>query len=143
MKHAIVICIALLILVACSGPLAVKGMGPDKDFIALSVLPDGNDGRLVTLRGWVSMRHEDWNLWATQSDHENWNTVRCISLSNYDELRGHAREFDGRFVEITGTLIKDATNGGKLVRLGSCREVAISLDGLGSIRIVSEEGSGN
>lgn len=134
-SHSITIICALL-LSACSGSSAVKSIAADESFLSASMFHEKSDGELVTLRGWVSMRHEDWNLWATWSDHEDWNTTRCISLSGYDELRDHAKDFDGKLVEVTGTLLSDATERGRIVRLGSCREVAIRVNGLSSVRLV-------
>jgi hypothetical protein len=126
-----------LLLPACSISTGLRNAAADEAFLSALISPDRNNGKVVTLKGWVSMRHEDWNLWATPADRENWNTARCISLSGYDDLRDYAADFDGKFVEITGTFTSDATEGGRIVRLGACSDIALRVDGLSSVRLAS------
>lgn len=95
------------------------------------------DGKSVVVRGWISLRHEDKNLWATWHDHEQWETSRCISLINYDSLVGQENLLDGKYVEVTGILRSDASEEGRLIRLASCRNVGIEILGVSSIKTIN------
>lgn len=125
-----------IVLAACAGSPRLGIVPPDEAFILAATYPDYFDGKEVSLRGWITLRHEDWNLWATSADQEEWNTPRCISLSGYYSLRDEADEFDGRLVEVTGTILSDASLGGKVIRLGACRDVAIKISGPSSVKLV-------
>lgn len=125
--------IILLTIAACSIGKPARDLTPDAAFLQAAKAPVEFDGREVKVRAWISFRHEDKNLWATWRDHENWETTRCISLVNYDVLD---ESLDGRFVEVSGILKSDASNNGELIRLASCRNVAIEISGREAIRVL-------
>lgn len=129
---------SLWILAACSSriPMAT-GFPADQRFLDVAANPQQFNGREVTFRAWITLRHEDKNLWATMRDHENWETLRCVSLVNYDSLDGLERDLDGRIVEVTGTVINDASQGGTVLRLGACRDVAVEISGPSAIKPVA------
>lgn len=115
-------------LVACSPASSLQREAvADPLFLQVAAAPQTFEGKTVTLRGWVSLRHEDRNLWVTKADHERWQTPRCLSLSLYDALLDRAGELDGRLVEVTGVVSSDASKGGRVIRLGACRDVAIAV----------------
>jgi hypothetical protein len=91
------------------------------------------DGQKVTVKAWITLRPEDKNLWSTWSDHEDRETTRCISLANYDSID---EELDGAFVDVTGVVRRDATDGGKRLRLAACRDLAIDVTDPATIRKV-------
>lgn len=111
---------------------------PDPEFLKIAISPEDFDGEMVTIRGWMSLRFEDRNLWATRKDHEDWETRRCISLVNYSALKEVQGALDGRYVEVSGILRSDATMSGTLIRLASCRKVGIEISGASSVRLLFE-----
>lgn len=132
MKNSWIMLTTALFIAGCaSGSIAHKAE-PDANFLKISESPSSYDGKAVTVEAWITLRHEDKNLWATWQDHENWETTRCISLSNYDSL---SEKLDGKRVKVTGVLHADASNGGKLLRLASCRSVAIEVSGPNAIEL--------
>lgn len=125
---------------ACTSLGAAGGDTPaDKNFLDVARSPGKFNGQVVKLRAWISVRHEDHNLWATWKDHENWETTNCISLVNHGSLEGWEAAVDGRFVEVTGTVIDDASEGGTVLRLGSCRDVALEIAGPSAIKLVAPQ----
>jgi len=126
-------------LVACSSSGLVKNDFPaDQRFLDVAENPKKFEGHEVTLRAWITLRHEDRNLWATMKDHESWKPVRCLSLVNYDALANLEPDLDGHFVEVTGTVINDASNNGTVIRLGACRDSAIEISGPSAIRLMTQ-----
>lgn len=105
-------------------------------FLEIADNPSEFDGRTIRVTGWISLRHEDKNLWATPSDHEDWNIKHCISLIGYDKLNADA--LDGKYVEVNGVLRKDASESGNLIRLASCRDVAIEIENASSVSVVED-----
>ncbi|TMN16529.1 hypothetical protein [Pseudoxanthomonas sp. X-1] len=137
---------SLCVIVLCAGLSACNSLGAaegdtpvDETFLEVARNPDKFAGQVVTLRAWISVRHEDNNLWATLKDHENWETRRCISLVNYSSLEGMEAAMDGHFVQITGTVIDDASKSGTVLRLGSCRDVALEIAGPSSIKLIAPQ----
>lgn len=112
------------------------GQMADQRFVEIAINPSGYDGSVVTIKGWISLRHEDKNLWATWADHEDWNTERCISLVGYDKLDADA--LDGKYVEVLGVLRKDASENGAIIRLASCRDVAVEVNAASAVSLVNE-----
>ena len=106
----------------------------DPLFLQASMSPSDFEGREIVVRAWITLRHEDKNLWATWQDHEKWETAHCISLVNYDSLDP---SLDGRYVEIIGVIRSDASNRGNLLRFASCREVAIEVAGPSAVRLIA------
>lgn len=132
--HTIWLCVGLL---ACSSlGTPERNIPADSTFLSVARSPQRFDGQVVTFRAWISLRHEDKNLWTTWRDHENWETTNCISLENYGVLEGMEPSVDGRYVELTGKIINDASEGGSVLRLGSCRDVAIEITGVSPIQAV-------
>ncbi|WP_141453162.1 hypothetical protein [Pseudoxanthomonas sp. z9] len=123
-------------LAACSSHKLKTELSADQRFLDVAANPKQFEGKEVTFRAWITLRHEDKNLWATMSDGENWETLRCVSLINYDSLDGRKRDLDGRMVEVTGTIVSDASEGGTIIRLGACRDVAIEISGPSAIKLV-------
>ncbi|TAA39645.1 hypothetical protein [Pseudoxanthomonas winnipegensis] len=135
--HVTGLCVGLL---ACTSIGYAGGDGPaDEKFLDVARNPGKFNGQVVTLRAWISIRHEDKNLWATWKDHEDWETTNCISLVNYGSLEALEASIDGRFVQVTGTVIEDASKGGTVLRLGSCRDVALEIAGPSSIKVVAPQ----
>ncbi|MGH8037669.1 MAG: hypothetical protein ACREPD_08015 [Stenotrophomonas sp.] len=99
----------------------------DQSLLDVASDPYAFDGRDVSITAWITYRHEDLNAWATARDHEEWNTVRCLSLSNYDSFDKDLKALDGRYARISGAVVSDASEGGSLLRFGACRDVAIRL----------------
>jgi len=129
----------------CAGLLACSSLGApgrnipaDSKFLDVARSSQKFDGQVVMLRAWISLRHEDKNLWATWKDHEAWETTNCISLANYGALEGMEASIDGRYVEVTGTIINDASKGGTVLRLGSCRDVALEITGASSVKTITQ-----
>jgi len=97
----------------------------DPGFLDVAASPQTFDGQTVTLKGWLSLRAEDRNLWATRADHDAWRTDRCISLSMSAAKLDEISVLDGRVVEVTGVVSRDGSKGGSVIRLGACRDAAI------------------
>jgi len=124
--------VASMLMVVASGCASIDLMHPsDPEFLRAAESPGAFDGKTITIRGWITLRHEDKNLWATWRDHENWETTRCISIINYDSLDD---ALDGKYVEVTGVMREDASMGGTLLRLASCRNAAIEVDGPSAVK---------
>ena len=134
MKAFSIGCICLL--TACAGPRTVASPLPDFTFLEVARNPVNFDGKVVTVRGWITVRDEDKNLWATWEDHEKWRTPQCISLIHYDLLRGSEKALDGRYVEIRGVLRADASKQGNVIRPASCRDPGIEIADRSSIKIL-------
>ena len=134
MLHVTWFCAGLL---ACSSPdTPSRNVAVDSRFWEVAQSPQNFDGQVVTFRAWISLRHEDRNLWATWKDHQSWDTTRCISLANYGSLESMEASIDGRLVEVTGVIINDASKDGTVLRLGACRDVALELVGASSIKTI-------
>lgn len=118
---------------ACTS-VALRQEVADPLFLKAAMSPSDFEGKEVVVRAWITLRHEDKNLWATWQDHENWETMHCISLINYDSLD---KSLDGRYVEVTGVVHSDASSGGNLLRLASCREVAIEIVGSSAVTLIA------
>lgn len=124
-------------MIGCTNVSNVKALVVD-DIFQILASPALYDGKEVTIRGWISMRHEDNNLWSTWQDHEAWNVNKCISLKNYFSKEDLRKSVDGKFVEIKGIFYMDADRdkNGLIVRSGSCNKFAIEFDGQSSIQIL-------
>ncbi|WP_279207352.1 hypothetical protein [Stenotrophomonas indicatrix] len=126
----IAFCCSLAILACSSMAPSRQATKADPLFLDVAAAPHAFEGQTITLRGWVSLRHEDRNLWATKNDHERWQTSRCVSLSLYASLLSRVSDLDGRVVEVTGVISNDASKGGGVIRLGACRDAAIAVSEL-------------
>jgi len=124
---------AVLVASACT-PVALRQDVADPLFLKAAMSPSDFEGKEVVVRAWITLRHEDKNLWATWHDHENWETIHCISLINYDSLD---KSLDGRYVEVTGVVRSDASNRGDLLRFASCRDVAIEIVGPSAVKLIT------
>lgn len=134
MKMLCFILTATILFTSACTSVAMRQEVADPLFLRAAMSPSDFDGQEVVVRAWITLRHEDKNLWATRQDHENWETVHCISLVNYDSLDA---SLDGRYVEVTGVVRSDASNGGNLLRFASCREVAMEVAGPSAIRLIA------
>ncbi len=126
----VALCCAAILSGCSSMPGSQKLKTADPGFLEVAASPQAFDGQAVTLRGWVSLRTEDRNLWATRTDHEAWRTDRCISLSMSAAMLNEVNALDGRVVEVTGVVSRDGSNGGSVIRMGACRDAAIAVSGL-------------
>ncbi|MCX7556715.1 hypothetical protein OS187_07750 [Xanthomonadaceae bacterium JHOS43] len=133
MRYFIMLMATIISVSACTSA-AIRHEAADPLFLKVAMSPSDFEGQEIVVRAWITLRHEDKNLWATRQDHENWETVHCISLINYDSLDP---SLDGRYVEVTGVVRSDASNGGNLLRFASCREVAIEVAGPSAIRLIT------
>lgn len=127
--------LASVLLTACASYTA-KNVGADPLFLDVVSSQKAFDGKTVTFNAWITLRHEDRNLWATWKDHENWETRQCISLTNYDALNGLEASLDGQYVRITGVIRSDASDNGKVIRLGSCQKMALEITDANSIEVL-------
>lgn len=127
------ILLAGLTLSACMPTVWAQPDRADSLFLAAAASPAKFDGQSIVIKAWITLRHEDKNLWATWKDHENWNTLHCISLVNYDSLPA---SLDGAYVQVEGVLRSDSSQNGSLVRLASCRDVALDISGPGAIKVI-------
>jgi hypothetical protein len=99
------------------------------------------DGRIVTIKGWASLRHEDYGIWASEEDYKKRNWKRCISLLNHYSDEAKNKQLDRRSVLITGVFNNDIfhnESGVDIVRPGSCSRFGIRFvepDGLREIQI--------
>jgi len=126
MRAQVSLLIASLLLFSCSIP-AVGSQGVTTRMEDVLAHPDLYNGKRLTFYAWVSLRHEDQNLWVTWNDHQNWETRKCMSLTNYDVLSGKATTLDGRLVKVTGIVRIDASEKGAFIRLAACRNLALEL----------------
>ena len=128
-----VLMVTILSTSACTS-VATRKAAADPLFLKVAMSPSDFDGQEIVVRAWITLRHEDKNLWATRRDQKSWETVHCISLINYDSLDA---SLDGRYVEVTGVVRSDASNEGSLLRFASCRELAIEVSGPSAIRVIT------
>jgi hypothetical protein len=117
----------LMTMVACASPTT----SADQGFVRIEDLlanPSNFDGKTITVKGWASIRHEDYGLWASRADYEARNWRRCISLLNTYNDPNKNLQLDRTEVTITGMIYKDVfhTQDGKpVIRLGACNPVGI------------------
>ena len=128
-----VLMVTILSTSACTS-VVIRKAAADPLFLKVVMSPSDFDGQEIVVRAWITLRHEDKNLWATRRDQKSWETVHCISLINYDSLDA---SLDGRYVEVTGVVRSDASNEGSLLRFASCRELAIEVSGPSAIRVIT------
>lgn len=86
------------------------------------------DGETIMLKGWASVRFEDYGIWASREDHAANNWKRCISLLNRFDDRARNAALDGRGVMLVGVLEADIyrrTDGPLVVYLGPCNRTGI------------------
>jgi hypothetical protein len=99
--------------------------------------PAAYAGKTLTIRGWISIRREDYGVWATSADYSNRNRHRCISLLNTTGNEDLNRYFDRTYVLVTGKIDSDSyrdAEGRGIVRPGSCNRVAIGFEQPSSIQ---------
>ena len=75
-----------------------------QDILSITMVagaPSTYNGKVISLSGWMTMRAEDHNLWETRSDHEKWNTKKCVSLKNYFNTAQLRKAVDGKMVVVT------------------------------------------
>ena len=90
--------------------------------------PAEYDGKLVTIKGWASVWHEDYGIWATQDDYRKRNRKNCISLLNSYNDDALNEPVDRKEVLVTGIFYRDAyrdKDGRPVVLLGSCSRLGI------------------
>jgi hypothetical protein len=125
---------------------ACAGLSQSEQATSISVAdvisrPLDFDGRIVTIKGWASLRHEDYGIWATEDDYKKRNWKRCISLLNHYPDEAKNKELDRRSVLITGVFNNDILHnesGVDIVRLGTCSKFGIRFvepDGLRETQI--------
>jgi hypothetical protein len=103
--------------------------------------PTAYSGKTVTIRGWISIRHEDYGVWATSDDYANRNRRRCISLLNTTGDNELNRSLDRTYALVTGKINSDSyrdSEGRGIIRLGSCNRVAIGFEKPTSIQRISD-----
>jgi len=86
------------------------------------------DEQVITVKGWASIRNEDYGIWENKNDYEKRSSDKCISLLNFYSDRNRNKELDRNFVLITGTFSKDVfhdKNGQDVIRLGACSQFGI------------------
>lgn len=117
--------LSLAILSSCVQP-ARQDLKVDPRLSEILTRPRHFEGETVTVDGWMSFALEDHNLWLAAEDHERWDSRRCVSLANYDGIP-NSSALNGRRVRATGIVRNDASQGGRIIRLGACRDLAIEL----------------
>jgi hypothetical protein len=125
----------ITLLNGCTG-VHIKNQRIDPVFLKVIESPAAFDGQKVKINAWITLRHEDKNLWASWQAHENWDTQKCISLIGYDALEKAQNRLDGRYVEITGVIRSDASQKGSIIRLASCRDIALEIVDEASLRVM-------
>lgn len=108
----------------------------DQKFFDIIAKPSAYEGQRVTLTAWITLRDEDQNLWASWSDHENWETRRCLSLSHYDVLSTSRPALDAHYVRVTGIVRSDSSRSGKVLRLASCQDASLEVIDASSVELV-------
>jgi hypothetical protein len=132
-----IVLLSMSTLLESCGETRRMGFVQDQAFLNVASNPLAFEGKRVTVKGWVSLRDEDKNLWATWEDHEEWDTSKCISLMHYDVLQGREKQLDHQYVEVTGVLHRDASESGAIIRLAACRSVGIEIADAKSIKLIS------
>ena len=118
---------------------------PSEQLTSISVVdilstPLDFDGKIVTIKGWASLRREDYGIWATEDDYKKRNWRRCISLLNHYSDESKNKEFDRSLVLTNGVFSNDIFHnekGVEIVRLGTCSRFGIRFvepDGLKKIQ---------
>ena len=90
--------------------------------------PSAYSGKEVTIKGWVSLRHEDHGIWATEADYEKRDWKKCISLLNWYSDEAANRAIDRTEILATGIFDQDIFHdkeGRNLIRLGTCNPAGI------------------
>lgn len=86
------------------------------------------DEKIITIKGWASVRPEDYGIWASEDDYKKRNWRRCISLLNFYSDKSINKSLDQKVVLITGKFMKDIfhdKNGQEIVRMGTCSQYGI------------------
>lgn len=128
-----------LLLLLCAAP-AVRSHDADTRIEDVLAHPDLYNGKRVSLNAWITLRNEDQNLWVSWKDHQQWETRKCISLTNYDVLSGKSALLDGRHVKVTGIVRSDASKKGGVIRLAACRDLALELIDATSVEVADPNG---
>jgi len=107
-------------------------------FKDITTSPNSYHKKLIRIKGWISMRHEDHNLWVTWNDHEKWKTKNCISLKYYFTSKEVRQSMDAKLVEVTGIFNMDADHNetGPVIRLGVCNKFSIELTEPSAVKIL-------
>jgi hypothetical protein len=125
------------LLASCATPLK-DGITNSLRVSDVTSTPNRFDGKLIAVKGWVSMTNEDFNLWETQEDHKNWNVKKCISLKRYFRSEEQRKLVNRKFVVITGKFVMNASyeNNQEIVRLGACNNFAIDFMDIADIKVI-------
>jgi hypothetical protein len=125
--------IRLLVFVLAAFPFASRAQefDPPKNVVSvveILVSPEKFDGKTVSVKGWLTIRHEDTGLWATPNDYKKRNTKLCISLMNRYKDDAMNKAVDAKHVIVTGIFFKDIShdrNGQYVFRPDACSNFGI------------------
>ena len=134
-RKRLFIAAALFCVSGCSVISQKERVLSDPRFLNVVSNPTKFDGRPVEFIAWITLRHEDKNLWLTPADRESWNLKHCISLDNPELLKKRFGQLDHQYVKVKGVFVKDASESGKYLRLEACNEFAIRIDKSEDIRM--------
>lgn len=122
----------------------VQASAPDVRWVSVTDVlanPSAYSGKEVTIRGWVSLRHEDHGIWATKADYEKRDWRKCISLLNWYSDEAANKAIDRTEILVTGIFDKDIVHdkeGRNLIRLGACSPARIRFNEPRGLRTFSE-----
>jgi len=97
--------------------------------------PDGYDGTLVTVEGYVDVGIERRFLLEKPSVADSIKGNPCITLISAGRIMSDVEKFNGKRVRLTGKFIKDYSKLG-IVHMGSCGFPALDLDNSYELRVL-------
>lgn len=103
--------------------------------------PGAYAGNVVTIKGWVSLRHEDYGIWATEADYEKRDWKKCISLLNRYSDEAANGAIDRTEILVTGIFDDDIYHdkaGQNVIRLGTCSPAGIRFNEPRGLRSFSD-----
>lgn len=121
MKLAVAVLVSLL-LAGCAS------IQPDPGALTPTQLRQSSslyDGKQVTVVAWMTLGHEDANLWTDAQDMNSRRTIHCVSLENFDDLLEAKGALNGHRVELTGTFRKDVVGESGTIRFSACSRSAL------------------
>jgi hypothetical protein len=127
------------LLASCAS--AQKAPGDAVEIEKVLANPTAYTGHTITIKGWVSLRAEDYGLWATKSDYEKGDMQKCISILNKHDDEKTNRAFDRTYALVTGVIVPDSyhdAEGRFIVRLNACNKVGMRFEKPSGMRASGE-----
>ena len=114
----------------------------DPKFIEVTSSPEIYDGKIITVRGWIRLERENFNLfWSPleRADVTNGPKLNCMTINNPGILKGRWERLTQHYVRVTAKFTADLTEGGKYFLFFGCSESGISIASSDDVVLLNDD----